>query len=426
MQNIRIRTKVKIDIKMVMPFFGLLLFARPFLDRILEWTYWGQISNSLIVLIDLWIGIQIVRYPLKKNASLLIILFGAFYGWTLVPTLLYGNTAELGSAGKRLVESVSLVLLLEYMFQRYGNRRTISTLMLYFEVLHYGNLLTMLLYPNGLYHAVYYGTHEAGVRNTASFVRTANDRVQWLLGHQTQLIRYVLPALTVGLLYSYLCAAKHKLVLRTKLLFLACLLEIIIAASATNYVVVAIMFLSLLLLEAKVKIKPWHFIPAIVLIYSLLMKTGGFQMLTSLMTNLLNRDVDLATRISIWARAIAAWLKHPVIGCGYLTDGGSKIWTILGNYGNPHSTYLWILYEEGIVGIVLFAVMYVYSCRNIRKYWNQKPTNVIFAAIIAMLVSMITEDHIFRYPFMLILIVVCSHVNDLVDRGIRNGAERMV
>lgn len=418
MQGIKIhRLQIRINVKMVVPFLSLFLFTSPFLDVLLGWEHLSQVESVLVILLDIYIGMKFIRRPLKRNVVIMVFLAAAFYSWFVLPTLLY-NIGELWSVLRRLIFSVSFILLLEYMFQAFGAKRTISALMLYMEVLLYVNLIAMLWYPNGLYHAFYDGVHVFAVRSTADYVRTVNDRVQWLLGHQTTMIRFFLPAIVIGILYSYMNSNKKRLTNRTIVLLLVCLIEMIIAHSATNYMVVAIMCFVMLMKQVKFKLRPWYFIPIIILVYLVLLQEKELKILSTFLTNFLGREAGFAVRIGIWVQAIAAWLEHPIIGWGYLADGSSEMVRIFGIFGNPHSTYLWTLYEGGIIGIILFILIYVYSCRNIKRCWNEKVTSVVFAAIIAMLAAMIVDDYVFRSQSMWILIIISSHIPDLVDAQI--------
>lgn len=78
----------------------------------------------------------------------------------------------------------------------------------------------------------------------------------------------------------------------------------------------------------------------------------------------INQSITYEERIAMWKMSIIAWRAHPIIGVGF---GGYLIATATINdvvipnldihgYSQPHSTYVMILTENGLVGLGLFCI----------------------------------------------------------------------
>jgi len=77
----------------------------------------------------------------------------------------------------------------------------------------------------------------------------------------------------------------------------------------------------------------------------------------------LNSSVTYEVRLALWKMSICAWQAHPIIGVGF---GGYLIATApindvvipnfnIHNFNQPHSMYVMMLTENGLVGVVLFC-----------------------------------------------------------------------
>ena len=193
----------------------LLIFYLPtFVTRIVDIPYWGIVCYATILLCDIVFLARIGK--LSRPILYTLVLFGYFLLITV-----FERVEDTWECLLRTFLAVSFSIYMEYIFKRFGGKRAVCILMCAFEVFLYINLLFMLLYPNGMYQVITNGIYEEVVRVEFGAARTQR-RVLWLLGHQTMLIRFTLPAICIAILYSYYKKGKLKLDIRSMMLIFAC------------------------------------------------------------------------------------------------------------------------------------------------------------------------------------------------------------
>lgn len=140
-------------------------------------------------------------------------------------------------------------------------------------------------------------------------------------------------------------------------------------------------------------------------------------------------DDTLRGRDFLWAYAFTIFRQHPLIGCGFgaynklasslgLTSGDGLIWTT-----NAHNIYIQILAETGIIGSVLFALLFGYSFVSLLRLYKhclRKETNytadvqlLLFSIFIQGLTLLYgltgnpiyTVNDLFLYGFSLIVLI---------------------
>lgn len=377
------------------------LYLPTFITRIVDIPYWNIICYLLILIADAYF-----IYVMHK-IQLPVITIGVFFLYFFLVTVIR-NPEDILSCGARTFTGISFILMLEFIFHRYSKARILDILMFAMEVFLYVNLISMILYPAGMYRVITNGIYEEIVPVARNDVRT-NARVIWLLGHQTMLIRFTLPAVCISLLYWYDKRKEKKVNLRSLSLIIVCAIETRIANSAGNYMILALFAAFCLYFIFRGKINNVIVYVGIIAIYVLAVNLGENTWLLSFLSDKLGRTVSVSTRIPIWMNAISAWLKKPLFGYGYINESSSIIRNLL-SLGNPHSSYLWALFEGGIVGFVLlFRMIYMFG-RSMKGYWKSRLALIIYSAFICLLICMIDDDHVFRAPFFLIIFSLAYHI----------------
>ncbi len=401
-------------------FFYVIMFimhVTTFVTRLIDIPHWSTFCFAVICLSDV---IPTIYFIKTKGFNSLIFLTILFFGYFLLVTFV-NNYDNLGLCLIRTIRRISFILMICYLFERYGKNRTLKIMMIVLEVLNYVNLFFMIIYPNGMYHSVTGLYGDEVVKNSESFVRTGTTRVHWLLGHQTTIIKYVLPALCIAFLYSFAVLRKDKLNLRSKLLVIVCLLEVFIAKSATNYVIIAVCACLYLLYKFHIKVKIRHIAIGVLFLYIIFYRNADlvlFDSILELMTIMLGRNVIFSRRVSIWVNSINAWLSNPIFGHGYLNEADVGVWAAL-SMGNPHSSYLWILYEGGLIGLILFCVYLFGVYKGKKNYINCDAGYILNAGFLAILICMITDDYIFRDSFSLIFFALIYYAPRILSDQVR-------
>lgn len=386
--------------------FLFIMYIPAFVTRLVDIPHWGIICYVVILLSDMYFLYR-MRYITKP-----IIYTTVFFGYFLLTTAIR-NPSELFECLLRTYTAISMAILLEYIFKKNGSKGAIHILMCAMEFFNYANFLSMLVYPAGMFLVYSNGLQEEIVRLAPGAVRRTAARVLWLLGHQTMLIRFTLPAVCIAMVYCCLRTGKFRLNLRSALLIVVCLIETYIANSAGNFLMLFVFAAFLTLFHFRGRVKAQYIYPVIIIVYIFLVSTTGDMSIYALLSNLLNRSVQISTRVPIWLNAIGAWIQRPILGHGYLRDGADYIRQIL-TLGNPHSSYLWTLYEGGIVGMALMVAYFQIFAKRINGCWASSVAKIIYAAFITMLICMIDDDHVFRSQFYLIIFEMAYHIPNIV------------
>lgn len=95
----------------------------------------------------------------------------------------------------------------------------------------------------------------------------------------------------------------------------------------------------------------------------------NIELMPSNVSILLNRNETLTGRTEIWAYLVPYAMSNPIIGHGF---GG--FWTDEhreASSSNAHNGYLDIILDTGIIGLVLFAMFWIYCCRMSAKLISQ-------------------------------------------------------
>lgn len=395
-----------------------------FITRIVDIPYYGTFCNSLIFLSCVYFSYYFFR--IKDINIYLALICGLFIYLNIVTIII--NPKYVADSTIRMGKCVGFVLMLEYLFVKKGARYTISVLMVTMEMFNYINLLFMIIYPNGMYHTEWISGIDKAVKNSAGFVRGDLSRVHWLLGHQSMLSAFTIPSICIAILYAYMLNTKNvhlkkirigksmgfKAPLRSALLIIVCVCETLIANSAGNYIFIAIFFALFLFFRRTYLIKTWQLLIGVVVFYvagnTLLVNANFFNWLG----NILGRTVTLSSRVAIWSNVILGWLNNPIFGCGFINESSRIIRLIFHGFGNPHSDYYWILYEGGIIGIIIFTIILLvvgHQGENTRG----RGATCIFASFICFCLMMLDDDYIFRSQFMLIILSCCYHIPMISD-----------
>ena len=382
------------------------LYLPSFVTRIVDIPYWRLICYLIVLSADVYFicVMQKIKQP--------VITVGVFYLYFLLVTVIR-NPEDTLLCAARTFSGISFVLMLEYVYNRYSRDRILNIFMFAMEIFVYINFISMILYPAGMYRVITNGIYEKLVPVARGAVRT-NARVIWLLGHQTMLIRFTLPAICIALLYWYNKTKGKKVNLRSIVLIVVCIIETMIAESAGNYLILALFITLLLYFCFRGKINNVMVYVGICVIYIIAINLGENVWLLNFLSTKLGRTVSVSTRVPIWINAVSAWLKKPIFGYGYINESSSTIRQLL-SLGNPHSSYLWALFEGGVVGFALFVYMIYLFGRNMKDYWKSRSALIIYSAFICLLICMIDDDHVFRAPFFLLIFSLIYHIPQMAE-----------
>ena len=81
----------------------------------------------------------------------------------------------------------------------------------------------------------------------------------------------------------------------------------------------------------------------------------GTTAFTTFITTLFRKSITFSGRTYLWAREYLQFIRQPIFGYGYVSFADTE--RIIGNGNGAHNYYLDLLYQRGVVGLVVFALL---------------------------------------------------------------------
>ena len=387
--------KLKINYKYFMLIFAVILFFKPLAINSLEkYSTLDKIWDICRVCTCVIILYKTVfrRKKIAKVPMYIIVLEGFFCFSTIIKG---------GDVQGFIVQSVSIIafcLLISNEIKE--NLLMVCKAMFYsLSTLILIHLIFLIIYPNGLgYDTVYY--------NEIYFLASKNG-----------LIKFMLPAIVSGLLFSEI--SKGKILKRVWIIIIICLCICIISESMTSVIgILVCLIINFLPNLNKIKNMRLDFQKIFLLVFTLsivgtlIEVNGGFVNILKLFVQG-DKLSNYTARITIWQEAIKKILLSPIIGYGMPKNGGHII--INGKPMYAHNGYLEILLYGGIIGFALFVVILKKFLFVKSRYLN-KEIICVASGIVAFLIMMLTETHINTISFWAFL----TMYEYIVNRNIGN------
>ncbi|MBM6820168.1 O-antigen ligase family protein [Clostridium saudiense] len=283
-----------------------------------------------------------------------------------------------------IVLSIFICLLFEYGLKE-KNNYFLESLYNVLEVLIYANLLSVLIFPQGMY-------------------KYAGYSANWLLGYKNPMIRVFLPACAIGLLISY--KKYGKFTIRALCLVIVSIITVILVDSSTGIMGLIVFLCILLITKMKFFDKYITLFRAFIiyLIVNFFVITGiAEKYIGFFIEGILHRSMTFTGRTTTWQNAIEIINKNIYIGIG---DYPPEM--MLSSIGgtHPHNYFLYILLQSGIVGILILLFAMKVTDNYIKNSGDKRACNIIVAVIISFYVMGITESltgATLMYPLYIIL-----------------------
>lgn len=272
------------------------------------------------------------------------------------------NPELLSTYIRQYAKTTAFCYFLDKMTRSNRGTKNINVLLHYLELMIFINLLTLILFPNGMYSSGAY------------------SRNYWM-GYDNTHIRWQIPALAISFIYSF--ATRKKITARTwGLTFIVLISTVLIeAGTATVAVIVFSMGMIYILIgkhkdkERGIKFFNPLFALGIGIIGSIIVVGGtvlGSQIgIIARFSSLLGKDsATLTGRNYIWMNALAAIKNNLVWGLGYETADMTSLKLVnkIGYGSSPHNLCLEVLYNGGIVLAAIIIMIYIVLHFVLRKY----------------------------------------------------------
>ena len=345
------------------------------------------------------IGLLILKDRLIKRMSPVILLLAGLLAVMCAASVVNGG--NLKTAVGYSFATIVICLVIDYAILK-DLKNFLLAQMIFFGVLTGINLLTVILFPDGLY------------RYMDFFKET------WFLGFKSGHITYQLAFIFFSVMYVFLFNKKMRII--PFLGLAAAILSNVLVKNTTATVI-------LIPLAAVITIPP---IIRFTKVFNILTYTGigvfiqllvmvfrGQDTFKWFITGVLHKSTDLTKRTAIWDMALGRIKEHPVIGHGY------QDFHFTDDIVTTHNQILEMLFKTGIIGLVIFFVIFGIVIYRLFKYRKVTAAGYIAFFIGTFFVMFLVEQYAFVYFFFLILFAYRSGVlEENVKRQLNAAAER--
>lgn len=346
-------------ILLLIPYFEPAAFSEcyPMLHTIYKvYRYTSICATVILYIVD-------IMYKRRMPGKMIWLVVG--YSCALILSTIYNNGLVMDAILETL-RLTALFLLCEMML-----RKSLLTFLdatsPIMSVLVLLNLVSLFLYPNGMYKSV--------LRRTSFWYSNNN----WLLGYDNAFIAYFLPAMMFTIIRNICLKRTIFSVIRASIICAACLFQVLYQWPVGSVISLLLFSVLSLLILLKGRIRAFnavnYVIGNIVVFFSLVVFRIQY-LLAGFIMNALGKDVTISGRTKFWDRSFKYIAQSPWFGYGSaddLTTANRLFFT------SSHNQYLWILYRGGILQFIPFALMIVESTVQLYKY-REKPYVSIAAA----------------------------------------------
>lgn len=294
--------------------------------------------------------------------------------------------------------AIVAVFMLVESFSQSDTKALLKALMANFEWVIYVNLITQILFPEGVYQFREHPCYFLGLNNSA--------------------VIYLLPAVIISYL-NYVCLGSK---LRPLLLLMASTVSVIIGWCATSIVGLITLAIVLIFLKTKRTSETFKllYIWIISIVFDLLISVFRimeiFPPFRSFIENFLRKSTTLSGRTYIWDQTLRYWARYPLIGNGYDTTLPFEASYV----SHAHNAYLQYLLIGGIIGLIIFVAFNLLSISYFDASCGTSRSGKGFKAAFAVLfVTYITEAC--NYPLLFVLYSLADCISIFVDLEYRSG-----
>lgn len=341
----------------------------------------------------------------KKISKELVGLVGLYYGLLFFATIIgRGNLHDLAW---EVITSFGMVFWFQAVTGK-NSKSCIKIALVAFEILIYINLISVILFPNGLY------------RTSDSIV---SARYGWVLGHQSIFAMYAAPAVCVAAL-NWNRNLDLISAMRFVCITIACIMQILIFGSANNIVCIIVIAAGTWILSIrKTNSFPFAIVYIGVFILNILITVmQSYSFLEPIVVSFLHRTMTFTNRTSIWTRVISLILKKAWIGYGI--QDANVVGYHLGTT-HAHNQYLQCLYLGGIPLFVVFCLICFVSFRNLKRAADTFAGRVVISSVVALMIQMVFEVYFYNPMGKLLIVLSFYFVYLIDDANNRNSTFRL-
>lgn len=275
-------------------------------------------------------------------------------------------------------------------------RLFLKTLLDILSVMICANLMTIILFPQGIAQDNYYGN------------------IYYLLGIRNGFPPVLIPVMGLTILYSSFY--EKKLILSAKLLITVISISILITWSATGVVGWFILLFFILFIYknkySKFLNAPFlYFVYIIMFIAIVLLRLQSY--FSYIIENILHKNISFTGRTDIWDIAIALIKRSPMLGYGVYEGHGLIFYR--NQFYYAHNAVLEVMLQGGLFALFFFIMMLVFSAIFLNKYKTHPAAQIITFTIFAMMCMMLMEAYL-SFIWFYALLTISGCVPDIVKQ----------
>lgn len=332
-----------------------------------------------------------------KKISLNIVLISIFCLGLLISTLL-SNYNDISSCCSTILSIIVPCMLIDCIIKK-NKLLMLRSLNFLFEIFVYINLITIIIYPGGMYVSSLTGYYE-----------------NWLLGYDNLHIFTILLAITFSILYSY---TKHsKISIRSILCIIVCILSVLLRWSGTA--VMSIIFVLIYLLFGKYirkirifNIKTYSLVSIASFVGIVICNVQN--LFISFITNFLKKDITFTGRTYIWNYIMKYIEKKPLLGYGIEQTNYRYNKSVLWRSYHAHNEFLEISYLGGFFLLLIFLIILWIIVKNLFSCRKTKESSFISWMFLILMIVMLTE--VYTISLLFLFIIIAMNIKFIVEEG---------
>lgn len=373
---------MKVRFKSRYIFLGVLLIiiSEPEYFKIIENRTWNTFFVSSQIILGILFSLYFFSHrKIKNKVSLYLIILDI---WILAVTII--RQGAVYAAFSKLYILFILVLIYEY-FES-DKKTMVGIFMWCMELLIYTGLADVIIHPSGITEG------------------------QWILGGQNDIIRYLLPAYCLAVLYDRI----YRNRIRAVALICAINYIAVVINSSTTIVGILIMDVALLIKCTRKIIDLRIALIMTVIAFGLVVVSQNI-FISSIITDFFGKSITFHGRTPIWQYVTGEIIRHPFIGNG---RGNFQIssWYVA---SHTHCFILEIAYRSGIIGIILLFLAIRAIIIKMEKNRESIFYPLLSAALFSFFVMGIVEVH--EYHLMYLIFLIAYDIQDFNNLVVRKS-----
>lgn len=382
--------QIHISVRTFRPFLLFICFFKP--PFVNEMSILKNAYQVMLLLTIVYISLSYIINRVKLTKLFIIVLILQVL-LLLVTVLSKGSIEE---ARRNLQMTILAVAIIDLLSSEIMH--LVKALLLHFEICLYMNIITIIIFPDGLYS-----------RAISAYGRTK----EWFLGADNGFVFWIIPALFIAWLYSEY--SNHKR--RSISIYIVSLLTVLMRGSSTGIISVVLLLALIFWTSLPKLLTPKRIIFLFLFLYLSIVVLKSSEYLQPLIVGVLGKDMTFTSRVFIWDNAFHEILLRPVLGHGvmYPSAVAKLLGTIPGQIivwdgaTHCHNQILQVLFQGGIVGLLLYLFIYTHVIYKLINNWSYRSSKICLYSIFVVFIIGITETTEFS------LLYIIPFVSNKID-----------